>query len=298
MQYLDFLEQVHDRLRPESYLEIGVRNGHSLARSTVPSVGIAPAYEIDPALSLGEQVTLARQTSDDFFALDAPLTSLPRQHIDLAFIDGMHLYEYALRDFMNVERHSRPGGVIVFDDVMPRSSVEAQRDRESSAWTGDVWKIIPTLRRLRPDLMTLQVSTQPTGLLLVLGLDPTTTVLRDNYDELVSSWAGADHVEPPEALIKRRGAIPPARVLEAPFWDVLQQVRRGTATPQDLHDVVSAWVEDQLTPAQARRVNRGFRKRTAPSRKKAAATKPVPSTMSVGRIVRGLRRRVRGLGSR
>ena len=29
----------------------------------------------------------------------------PAPTLDLVFIDGMHLFEYALRDFMNVERY-------------------------------------------------------------------------------------------------------------------------------------------------------------------------------------------------
>lgn len=279
MRYLDFLQQVHAKVQPESYLEIGVRNGHSLAMSAVPSVGIDPAYDIAPELDLGDQVTLARHTSDDFFALDAPLASLPNERVDLAFIDGMHLYEFALRDLINIERFSRPGSVIVFDDVLPRSSIEAQRDRETSAWTGDVWKIIPTLRRLRPDLMTIQVATRPTGLLVVLGADPTTTVLPHRYDELLAAWTGSGHVKPPAALLKRRRAVAPQVVLAAPFWGVLQKARMGSATPQDLRRAVKDWTTAALTPAQAQAVNRSFKPRPA-------------APMSVGRFVRGVHRRV------
>jgi hypothetical protein len=286
VQYLDFLEQLHAKVRPESYLEIGVRNGHSIARSKVPSIGVDPAYEIAPELDLGDRITLARHTSDDFFALDAPLAPLPHERIDLAFIDGMHLYEFALRDFMNIERSSRPGTVIVFDDVLPRSSIEAQRDRESSAWTGDVWKIIPTLRRLRPDLMTIQVATRPTGLLMVLGADAASTVLPDHYDELLASWTGPEHVEPPVALTKRRRAVAPELVLDAPFWTVAVQVRTGAATVQDLRRVVKDWAIAELNPAQAQAVNSSFT---------AKADAPTPVPWSVKRVVRGVRRRIKTL---
>ncbi len=286
MRYLDFLQQVHGLVAPESYLEVGVRNGHSLARSAVPSIGIDPAYEIDPELTLGDQVELAKNTSDDFFALDAPLASLPNERIDLAFIDGMHLYEFALRDFINIERFSRPGSVIVFDDVLPRNSLESQRDRETKAWTGDVWKIIPTLRRLRPDLMTIQVATRPTGLLMVLGADSSTTVLPDRYAELEASWAGPDHVEPPPGLMKRRRAVAPEVVLAAPFWPVLQQLRTGTATAQHLRNAVKTWALAELTPAQAEAVNKSFTLNTIePARK-------TPPPMTMKRIVRGVRRRL------
>jgi hypothetical protein len=283
VQYLDFLEQLHAKVRPESYLEIGVRNGHSIARSAVPSIGVDPAYEIAADLELGDRTTLARHTSDDFFALDAPLATLPHERIDLAFIDGMHLYEFALRDFMNIERWSRPGSVIVFDDVLPRSSVEAQRERESSAWTGDVWKIIPTLRRLRPDLMAIQIATRPTGLLMVLGADAASTVLPDHYEELLASWTGTEHVAPPEALTTRRRAVAPEDVLDAPFWDVALQVRSGTATASDLQRAVKDWAVAELNPAQAKAVNSSFTAKAAVS----AAPR-----WSVKRVSRGVRRRI------
>jgi Methyltransferase domain len=290
VKYLYFLRQVHETLQPESYLEIGVRRGRSLARSSVPSIGVDPAYDIAPDLTFGDEVTLARHTSDDFFALDAPLASLPNERIDLSFIDGMHLYEFALRDFMNIERFSRPGSVIVFDDVLPRNSLESQRDRETSAWTGDVWKIIPTLHKLRPDLMTIQVGTRPTGLLMVLGADAGSTVLQSHYEELLTSWAGPDHVEPPAALVKRRRAVAPEVVLAAPFWDVLRQLRAGAATPQDLREAVKAWSAGELRPAQAEAVNRSFK----PAPIHPAATRPGATRrpMTARRIVRGVRRRV------
>ena len=39
--------------------------------------------------------------------------------MDLAFVDGMHLAEYALRDVLAVERFTLPTSVIVLDDMLP-----------------------------------------------------------------------------------------------------------------------------------------------------------------------------------
>ena len=58
----------------------------------------------------------------------------------MAFIDGMHLSEFALRDFIGVERLSRWTGVAIFDDMLPGVE-EAGRDRRTRAWTGDVYKV-------------------------------------------------------------------------------------------------------------------------------------------------------------
>jgi predicted O-methyltransferase YrrM len=288
VQYLEFLQRLHERVRPDSYLEIGVRGGHSIARSTVTSIGVDPAYDIAPDLTLGDNITLVQQTSDDFFAGDAPVARLPSGKVDLAFIDGMHLYEYVLRDFINTERWTRPGAVIVFDDILPRSSREAQRDRQSAAWTGDVWKIVPTLRRLRPDLMTIQVATQPTGLLLVLGADASSTVLPDHYDALVTSWVRPDHVPPPAKLMNRRQAVRPESVLDAPFWETNSRLRTGAASAPDLRQAVKDWTSAGLLPRQARGVGSSF----GPPSPRPAAPAPVP--WSFKRVVHGVRRRLPG----
>ncbi len=65
---------------------------------------------------------------------------------DLCFIDGMHLFEYALRDFMNVERCAAPGAIVVIDDIFPNHPAQGQRERRTRAWTGDVWRLVETLR--------------------------------------------------------------------------------------------------------------------------------------------------------
>ena len=70
---------------------------------------------------------LVRETSDEFFASVDPFAHFGGQPFDLAFIDGMHLAEYALRDFINTERHAHPASVIVLDDMLPGITVEAAR---------------------------------------------------------------------------------------------------------------------------------------------------------------------------
>jgi predicted O-methyltransferase YrrM len=70
---------------------------------------------------------LVRSTSDEYFSRPDPLALTGGQPFDLAFIDGLHLLEFALRDFINTERFSTPTSVIVFDDVLPRTVEEAAK---------------------------------------------------------------------------------------------------------------------------------------------------------------------------
>jgi hypothetical protein len=232
MQYLDFLGRVHELHQPANYLEIGVRFGHSLALARCRAVGIDPAYLIEAELS-GE-VHLKRTTSDEYFTRPDCLDVTGGQPFDLAFIDGMHLFEFGLRDFINTEEHSSPWSVAIFDDVLPRNVPEAARERHTGSWTGDVFPIIEVLRRYRPELVTVLVDTAPTGLMFVLGLDPSNTTLRDNYGEIVRDFRRPDPQVVPQQLLDRAGVQTPARVLDAGFWQTLRE-QRGRPDLPDFH---------------------------------------------------------------
>ena len=107
MRRHEFLRRLHQRLQPRTYFEIGVRTGRSLTLSRVPSVGVDPFFEVKAELHC--DLHLVRTTSDEFFARPEPFAHFGQPVVDLAFIDGMHLAEFALRDFMNTER-SLPSG--------------------------------------------------------------------------------------------------------------------------------------------------------------------------------------------
>ncbi len=250
MKRHEFLAEIHARLRPRNYLEIGVNDGRSLRLSRVPSIAIDPAFRITEPLRC--DLHLVRETSDAFFARRDPIVHLrsgrnPIRNVrrgrarfghylgttvvDLAFIDGMHLFEYALRDFMNVERFAGPASVIVLDDMLPRSVDEAARDRHTGAWAGDVYKLIGVLRRYRPDLVVLPMDTQPTGVLVVLGANPADRRLADAHDVLVAEGATPDPQDVPPDIIERRGAVDPDRFLSSGILELLAS-RRGSP-PRD-----------------------------------------------------------------
>jgi len=245
MRYDEFLSAVHRLVQPERYLEVGVRLGNSLALANCRSVGIDPAYSI--LAELDNDVRLFRTTSDEYFARPDPLAPVGGQPFDLSFIDGMHLFEYALRDFINAERYSRDCSVIIFDDMLPRSVDEAARERHTQLWTGDLYPIIEVLADHRPDVSVIPVDTQPTGLLLVVGLDPTNTVLSDKYDEIMATYRKRDPQPVPQAILNRVTVQPPRRVLDGGFWKVLAEQR---AQPRDggFHRALQEQLASDLGP--------------------------------------------------
>ncbi|HEY7044998.1 MAG TPA: class I SAM-dependent methyltransferase [Nocardioidaceae bacterium] len=232
MRKHQLLRVIHERLRPRTYFEIGVRKGVSLGLSRVPSVGVDPFYMVTDELRC--DVHLVRTTSDEFFARKHPFAHFKQQVIDLAFIDGMHLAEFALRDFINTERHCHPASVIVIDDVLPRTVEEGGRGRSGSAdggaWAGDVYKIIDVLRRNRPDLVVLEMDTQPTGTLVILLPDPTNRALAAAYDEAVPAMVVPDPQDVPAHILRRTNARDPEKLIAAPIWDALREARRLSRT--------------------------------------------------------------------
>lgn len=230
MDYRPFLQAAHRRLRPQAYLEIGVDKGHSMAISRCRSVGIDPAYTILAELNC--DVALMRTSSDEYFTRPDPLAATGGVPFELSFIDGLHLFEFALRDFINVERHSSARALHIIDDVLPNTVDEAARDRITGKWTGDVYWLIPVLREYRPDLVVVPVTTSPTGMLLICGCDPDSRVLSDHYDEIIQRYRRPDPQVVPQDLFDQFSTAPPERVLALQLFEIL--------------------ADDDLSPAQRR----------------------------------------------
>jgi len=202
--YTFLLQRVHQWLAPRTYLEIGVSTGQSLRMALCPAIGIDP--DPHPSEPLAPHHQLVQHTSDDVFAF----TDIAQRNgpFDLAFIDGMHLVENVLLDFMHTERHCHQASLILLDDPCPAHPMQAERIRVSQFWTGDVWKIIPILRRHRPDLLVVIIDTDPTATLMVIGADPHNNVLWDRYDDIVSE-AVRDAATVDADVLQRTGAIDP-----------------------------------------------------------------------------------------
>jgi len=202
--YFRVLKRIHRHLRPRTYLEIGVSRGDSLA-CVLPETQV---LGIDPAPNLTRpapaNVRIYRETSDDFFARYSPRAELGGQPVELTFIDGMHHFEYALRDFVNVERSCSRASVILMHDCYPLDERTAQREQVTGFWSGDIWRLMLLLREQRPDLTVRTIATPPTGLGIVLNPDPASRVLSDRLDGLIAEYLAKDYsvlaARKPEAL--------------------------------------------------------------------------------------------------
>lgn len=96
-------------------------------------------------------------TSDEFFAKKASFV-FERKPIDICLVDGMHEYEFALRDVENSLKYLSQNGVIVMHDcnpVMKQAAMDFESWKQQGCktdWNGDVWKAVVHLRSRRNDI--------------------------------------------------------------------------------------------------------------------------------------------------
>lgn len=129
---LTVLYSVSEILKPENYLEIGVRRGRSMAvvAKAHPDVNIygidlwIPHYAglenpgpefVKNNLKLFHRGNLNLISGNSHE--EVPKLKKLKIQFDLVFVDGDHSFSGAFRDLINVAPLVKPGGVIVFDDI-------------------------------------------------------------------------------------------------------------------------------------------------------------------------------------
>jgi tetratricopeptide (TPR) repeat protein len=214
--YFRLLKRIHQHLQPATYVEIGVFRGESLGLvdSSTTAIGIDP----DPKLSgpLGANQRIFQETSDDFFAHHDLRTELGDRRLELGFIDGMHHFEFAFRDFVNLERYCVPTGTILIHDCYPLDAYTARRDGEPPFWTGDVWRLVVLLKKYRPDLSVQTVAAPPSGLAIIRNLDPESKLLTERMKEIVDEMLRLDYSDLEREARERLNVIPNE-------WSVVRQ---------------------------------------------------------------------------
>lgn len=186
--YLVWLERLYRELKPETVIEIGIYRGASLALIRPPAIAIG----IDPNPrvyhTLRTETHIFAETGDEFFAKCRAEKFLMGRPLSIGFIDGLHLYEQALKDFINLESCCGPQSVILLHDTVPFDERTQTRTQETQFHTGDVWKTVISLKHYRPDLDILTIATPPTGLTVILGLNPRSRVLAERFEEVVTKF--------------------------------------------------------------------------------------------------------------
>lgn len=207
MDYLECLGMTHAALEPSNYCEIGCWLGQSTSLARAQTIVVDPKPHL--AFQVEAPTRIYKTTSDDFFER-YDIRQLFGEPIDFGFIDGMHLVEFALRDFINIERNAHRGAVVAIDDILPADMAYTVREQCEGAWTGDVYRLLPILAEYRPDLRIDVYDVELKGFCLVSGLDPDSRALDEAMPEIERAIAAGRWKF--ETLEEMRAALGPKPV--------------------------------------------------------------------------------------
>lgn len=148
------------------YLEIGVFTGHIFfwIKSKF-KIAVDPDFKFNQFKKSAKLLLnpfnffnqYFEKPSDDFFKENAPKIFSDTK-LEIALIDGMHEYLFALRDIENTLHYLSENGVIILHDCNPQKKENAVSFAEWKAkdfkntWNGDVWRAVLHLRSLRKDI--------------------------------------------------------------------------------------------------------------------------------------------------
>jgi hypothetical protein len=198
--YLDFLTALHTHLTPRTYLEIGTETGASLAPVGCDAIAVDPRFALQTGVTGNRRRTFFFQMPSDTFFANEDVPGLLGRPVDIAFLDGMHRFEFLLRDLIGAEAACHSRSLILLHDCLPlnpRMALRQYRQGDPAEgdsvyfWTGDVWKLLPILKQHRPDLRLHLLDCPPTGLVAITRVDPSSRVLADSYYDIVDQYAGA-----------------------------------------------------------------------------------------------------------
>ena len=142
----------------------------------------------------------------------------------------MHLSEFALRDFINIEPYMADTGVVVLDDVLPRTNsrqlaiarpsrgrATCTRSSRSCAGGGLIWSCcLSTLHLPAPRWSSASI-TPP-------QFSGTRTRRKEPY------LLRPDPQTPPQEYLDRSIAVEPDIILESPVWERLVAIREAGAS--------------------------------------------------------------------
>ena len=181
MTRIEVLNTIIKKKNVQNYLEIGVNRGKCLFNIK----GAKNRFAVDPFFNFSTwkkfrgiilnfdnlRNTFFEVTSDVFF--DKNKSLLQANKTQLAFIDGLHTYEQALADTLNVLQNATDDVIIVLHDCNPLDALAAHRaisidharaelkDHKEwkNIWNGDVWKTIVDIRKNHPNLTAFVLNT-------------------------------------------------------------------------------------------------------------------------------------------
>ncbi len=153
------IRQLAEINNAQSYLEIGVNEGHTFHEVNLPyKDAVDPNFLFDVNPYQTEKVRFFREPSDLFWASQNP------KIYDVIFIDGLHTFEQTFRDMVCSMRFSHERTIWLIDDTLPSDVFSAMPNQQQSyrerqrmnipgwPWHGDVFKLVIAIHDFLPVL--------------------------------------------------------------------------------------------------------------------------------------------------
>jgi hypothetical protein len=155
------IRKIAEKRSIRTYLEIGVENGWTFNSVDIEyKDAVDPRFGFDYSTIATEKVRFFETTSDDFFRNIYAL-----EYYDLIFIDGLHTFEQAFRDFCSSLSYAHKNTVWIIDDTVPNDIFSAWPEQKRAvaarlamlknadrSWHGDVFKVVFAIHDFFPTL--------------------------------------------------------------------------------------------------------------------------------------------------
>lgn len=155
--HISFISFLAEWIRPEHYLELGVRHGDNFKNISSKSKKSTGVDLMPVEFEIPKNANMYLGSTDDFFnSLDT------NESFDLIFIDADHSHYQSLKDFKNAQKFLIEDGFIILHDTYPLNE-----EYLDSNYCNDVYKTAHFIKKyLSDDFEVITLPFHP-GLTLV-----------------------------------------------------------------------------------------------------------------------------------
>jgi len=147
MKRYDLINWFIERYDYKTYLEIGLDQ----PKNCFDRIECVKKYSVDPKIQCSRS-THYQMTSDDYFKF------VHDGKLDIVFVDGLHVCDQVIKDITNSLQVLSEIGTIIVHDCNPQKEIEANPQRQTGRWNGDVWKAFAFFRKNFPNLFMKTVN--------------------------------------------------------------------------------------------------------------------------------------------
>jgi hypothetical protein len=196
--YTELIERLLRWRTPKVYLEIGIRQGRTLALAKPPTLAIGVEKKPDIRYRFEAPTRIYEVDPLEFLGSDRIAKLAGRNRFDIAMIRSPRSFEEAYDTFVALEAISGKDSILMLHGTLAPDPVAGARERNSNFWVGDLWKLVPCLLEKRPELGIFTVPVFPVGITIVAGLKKRNTRLARNRDANIAEFIDRELPEPDE----------------------------------------------------------------------------------------------------